>query len=911
MLAWGRSVARELIVPGREEPVAIPVRAGDAAALARDLARLIDDFETEARDFSGLAALVADNHAQYWAITLAFLKIVTEQWPAFLDEHGLSDPVTRRDALLRLEAARLARTPQRGPVIAAGSTGSIPATAELLGVIARLPHGAVVLPGLDLGMDEESWAALDDAGGPHPGHPQYGLKRLLDRIGATRGLVETLGGPVLPERELLVSEAFRPVATTERWADMGARLGDAARERGVGGLRLVETAGEQEEATSIALMMREAIDTPGRTAALVTPDRGLARRVSAELGRWDLTVDDSAGVPLADTVPGTLFRLIAEAAAARLAPVSLVALLQHPLATFGLAPEKARPAARALELVTLRGLRPRPGSEGLARIVAHRLAPGPDDMLHPAVRRAISEQGPAILDLCARIVGALEPLETLGEQGEVRLADLVAAHEAALAAVGGEGAREGEAGRALSDFLDALMAGDGGLELPLEEYPALLSGLMAGRVVRPTRPGHPRLQILGPIEARLLSASLVILGGLNEGTWPADTRADPFLNRPMRADAGLEAPERFIGLAAHDVASLMSQPNAALVRAAKLGGEPTVASRWLQRLEAVAGKTAYRRIAEAGADYAAWARDIDLADGRDEVAEPQPRPDPAVRPRALSITEIETLIRDPYAVYAKHVLKLRPLDALDEAPDAATRGTMIHDALSRFDDALASGNVADPVATLVAIGEEVFAGIDDHPELRAVWWPRFLRVARWFAPLDAMARAGLSARHVEVSGELPFNVDGERFVLRGRADRIERHARRARRGGRLQDRKRPHRQTGRERAQSPAPAGGGDDTRWRLRGRAGADRHRGLHLCRTQGRARTGQGCRDRAEGHRCRYPGARDARQARRHAREIRPPADALPRQDPCPAAPLGHRLRPPFALCRMERRGRRGGTR
>lgn len=774
VLGWGRSIAQEMMVPGRDEPVAIPVVPGDAAYLAYDLAALIDDFETEGRPFTGLSGLVPENHARYWELTVAFLRIATEHWPEILAREGAVDPAARRNRLLEAEAARLAADPPATPIVAAGSTGTIPATARLLAAISRLPFGAVVLPGLDIGIDERSWAAIDAADAPNPGHPQYGLKRLLTRMEAARQGVEPLAGPARPARETIVAETFRPVATTDRWVGIAERIDESAFGAALAGVTVIEAASEQEEALAVALMLREAAETPDRTAALVTPDRGLARRVCAELARWDLAVEDSAGVPLAETPAGTLHRLIAAAAARKLAPVTLVALIQHPLAAFGLEPAAARRAARFIELAVLRGPRPAAGGEGLVRALRHAFANRGAGRLHPAVLRLADDDWRAAIDLAERVAESLAPLESVPARTALPLPEIAAAHALSLSRVvaSPEGTTlRGDDGDALVRFLDDLAAAaDRALAATLDEYPALLRALMAGAAVRSSRPGHPRLSILGPLEARLISADLVILGGLNEGVWPAATRTDPFLNRPMRREVGLEPPERFIGLAAHDVAQAMCAADVVLSRPLKAGGAPSVASRWLQRFRAVVGEDRFKALAARGGRYLGLARGMDRWTGALEpLGEPKPCPPADARPDTLSVTEIETLIRDPYSIYARRILRLEPLAGLDEAPDAAERGSIVHDALADYVRAVDAGEPAD----LVAIGETLFAAIDDFPELRAFWWPRFLRVAEWFVAQDEAERAGLKQRLVEVSGRLVVPVAGRDFTLRGRADRFD------------------------------------------------------------------------------------------------------------------------------------------
>src|ERR1041385_6018589 len=176
------------------------------------------------------------------------------------------------------------------------------------------------------------------------------------------------------------------------------------------------------------------------------------------------------------------------------------------------------------------------------------------------------------------------------------------------------------------------------------------------------RPG-PRVRILGTSEARLVHVDRVVLGGLVEGVWPPETRTDPWLSRPMRLELGLDLPERRIGLSAHDFAQLLGMPEVFLTRAAKIAGAPTVASRFVQRLAAVAGEAWPRPLAR-GEQYLAWARDLDRAEKVVSLRRPRPTPPLAARPQRLSVTEIEHWLRDPYTIYAKHILKLRPIHAV-------------------------------------------------------------------------------------------------------------------------------------------------------------------------------------------------------------------------------------------------------
>jgi ATP-dependent helicase/nuclease subunit B len=754
--------------------------AAEAAHLAAELGRVMDMVATEGVPWSALEKVLPAELQAHWAITLDFLKIATDYWPAELAERGLVDAAERRRALVEAEAARLAR--HAGPVIAAGSTGSIPSTAALLDTIARLPHGAVVLPGLDLDLDEATWNGLLRAEGatadPAPSHPQTAMRALLDRMDELRrDEVETLGPAPAGLRGKLLSEALRPAESTPAWAELRENGVDLA--PGLDGVALVEAANEQEEALAVAALLRQAVEDPGATAALVTPDRGLARRVCAELARFGVAADDSSGRPLAETPAGVLVRLVAETARGGFEPVDVAALLKHPLAAFGQDPAELRRGARALERAALRGPRPGSGAEGIARALeAVRATPAGRKRTNAAAGLRSEDFAQAEAALAA-LAGALGPLaEALAPRGRRPAAGLAQrlldAVEAAAARADGRDGFAGDDGRALRLFFaEWLDADDAGLAVDPGELPEFMLALMAGRTVRPARDEQPRVRILGLLEARLVAHDLVVLGGLNEGVWPAATRTDPWLSRTMRADMALPVPERRIGLAAHDFAQALASPRAAVTRALKAGGAPTVPSRWLQRLAAVAGKDAMDAARARGDETLALVRALDRAEGEPRpIPRPEPRPPVAARPRRLSVTRVETLVRDPYSIYAQRVLRLDPFEAIAEPPGAAERGTLIHDALNRFVEAVDRGGPVEEDA-LLAVGREVFAGIAALPELHAFWWPRFTRVARWYVGFEAGRRASGARIASEIAGELALALPGGPFTLTARADRIE------------------------------------------------------------------------------------------------------------------------------------------
>src|SRR3954452_24195231 len=384
--AWAKG-----ITPG--DPAQAPLVTGGPAstlALAGDLARLMDDMATRKVEWPALDGLVPDALDQYWQYTLQFLGIAKNVWPDILRAHGRIEPMARVNRLIEAEAKRLVGQ-HHGPVIAAGSTGSRPSSAELLRVIAGLPQGAVGLPGLDTDLDEEAWRSIGGDGkdsAPASNHPQFAMHALLQKFGIRRGDVETLGAPAAWGRELLMSEAMRPSNATShghgRLAEPQVEEKIAA---GMSNLAVIEAANSEMEALAIAVAMREAREL-GKSAALVTPDRALARRVIAALGRWNLEVDDSGGDALMDTPAGIFARLVAEAAAAHLEPATLMALLKHPLLRLVHAATAFKGAIETLEQALMRGPRPAAGSRGLKQdLVRFRLElaayrDGKTSMLH-------------------------------------------------------------------------------------------------------------------------------------------------------------------------------------------------------------------------------------------------------------------------------------------------------------------------------------------------------------------------------------------------------------------------------------------------------------------------------------------------------------------------------------------------
>ncbi|KQP11793.1 double-strand break repair protein AddB [Methylobacterium sp. Leaf93] len=785
--AWAETVDRKLLPMGDDVPFLVPSSPADAVYLASDLEKLMDALTVEGVAWTEIASAVEAEYSHYFGLTLDFVRIAAENWPKILHDRALSDPVARSRTLILAEATRLMRDKPGDPVIIAGSTGSVPATAKLIAAVATLPRGAVVLPGLDTDLDEAGWDAIETGEGADReiahGHPQAILHRLLGPgcLALGRGAITALGEPAPRDRArtALLSQALRPAETTDAWSELSPEARRETADTGMAGIAVIEAADEREEALAAAIALRETLETPGATAALVTPDRNLARRVAAELARWGIVAEDSAGEALSVSPAGRLARMAAEMAA-DLQPHRVIALLAHPLVRLGMTRDEVRRGAAALEIGALRGPAPAAGFAGLRRVLADRRnATG-------RIPRAQRRLADIDWDLAARIVDRLEQafdgFLRSEEGGRVDLLALGRSHAAVferlIAPAEGDEPAEDNSICVLDTLFDDLSTSEPGLlpGMPLD-YPAFFTALARERVVTcgGIRP-HPRLRILGLLEARLLDADRIVLGGLDEGVWPMKTVTDAFLNRPMRERIGLNPPERRIGQTAHDFVQALGCHDAVITRSAKREGAPTVPSRFLQRLQAFAGEACWQRARERGRRFLGYVAALDRGAGPvpARLTQPKPKPDPALFPRTLSVTEVETLVRDPYVIFARHVLGLDPLEPVAGRPGASERGTLIHAILGDFAEAHPEILPEDAAERLNALAQAEFADIaDTFPELYAEWWPRYGRIAAEYLDWEAERRPALMRVRPEMSGRWALPMGKETFTLRGRADRIE------------------------------------------------------------------------------------------------------------------------------------------
>lgn len=766
------------LILAKEKSLGRPIGVGGALALAEPLSALLDDLATEGvQDLSALDGAIAEHLPQDRQEAAAFLGIVSEIWPQRLVELGVIDPAERRSRVLEALTARWRDTPPAQPVLVVGATGSIPAARELMQLVAGLERGAVVLPGFDWDADDIAWDHVADA------HPQWAMKAFVEDTGLDRRSVRQW--PDFSEskparaRRRVIAEALRPAETTDGWLKrieaLRAELDADFFQQALDGLSLITAPDPLSEARACALLLREVLEEEGRTAILVTPDRSLARRVSAEMRRFGVHLDDSGGASLAETDVAAFLTRLLDLAENPGSAVALSALWNSPLFAMGEARGPVHTALGKFEAEALRGVRP---GRDMAAVIAR---------MNGKYVELFDEDKTLITRALEALERAMAPLmsgEALSAAGWAQA--LARAAEDAAASDTLDGAARlwlGDGGEAAAQLVREWLTESESLPpMPLAEFASAFRSTLAARRVPPSRGVHPRLQMLGPMEARLISADRVVLAGLNEGVWPAGLGADPWLSAGMRESVGLGAPERRYGLAAHDFAQLAAGPEVFLTRSERQDGAATVASRWIWRLETLARGALGEESAAAGlapeTDYLGLAAALDAPKGPPvPAAKPQPAPPVALRPRGLSITEIRTWVRDPYAIYARRILGLEPLDPADMPPGARERGTALHAALHTVFARWGEHVPADAVEQLVAEGRSQLNLAGFPAEELAVEVPRFERAARWLVGWERQRRSeGKRPDRLEIKGEMEIDAPAGPWTLRGRADRFDRQA---------------------------------------------------------------------------------------------------------------------------------------
>ena len=741
-----------------------------AMLLAHALAHLLDQLYNADASAEALCNLLPDDFSAHWQDILALLTILIERWPAILADEGVMDAVDRRNSFIRWQAGQWQQNQPDNLIVVAGSTGSIKSTRDLIAVVAGLPNGHVVLPGLDREAGD-LWA--DMAGDSN--HPQHALAELLKTLDVSPGEVQDWPGlpaasPTQQARRHFIREIFRPAASTAAWQ----RLGDSVELPGraaLAKLKILTAQDRREEATLIALCLREVLEMPEKTAALITPDRQLAELVIAELQRWHITIEDSAGRPMASTPTGKFLQLLVNAVADEFAPLSLLALLKHAYAAGGMKPNEFKAMLTDLELAVLRGARPVvPGIEGL-------VAAAPSKALKKFVEQHIALP---LQPLCAVWQGSTPTLASL-VAGLAETAELLAADETNSAL--GQPDREqgalrlwgGVDGQAAAELLADIEIDGRDFDIAADDLPQTLQQIFETATVHPHGSPHPRLTILGTVEARMQSADRIIIGGFNEGNWPPHPTADPWMNNMMRKSVGLPPHNWRTSLSAHDVYMALCADEVVVTRSAKENNTATIKSRWLQRMEVVLDALGLAGEIDKGQQEHFWFDQLNPKIIPAPIKRPQPCPPVTARPRRFSATEIDIWVTDPYAIYAKKILKLQPLDPIDRSPDAALRGNLVHAALAHFAKTNVAAELPDAALDrLLKYGRIAFAPHLQQPSVRYFWWPRFEIIAAWIIEEETRRRRnGLMKIYAEINGSIDIDGPSGSVTMTARADRLE------------------------------------------------------------------------------------------------------------------------------------------
>lgn len=727
-----------------------------ATALARELMTLIDEAATSAIDLNKIHDLVSSDYAQHWQLTLDFLKILTEAWPDILESYGKIDASLRNREHLMAIAQEWQPT---YPVVLAGTTGTRPATACLAKSILQMPQGHVVLPGMDTLLTVDLWSTLP------PSHPQYVLAQFLIFLGKTSGdcqswIPYTQAPSTLQhtQRQHLLSRAMRPLLYSDtKTADIPMDLGSTANldPTAMDGIHMVTCHTKQEEARVIALMIRQELAEPTRTIALITPDQDLTRRVTAELQRWHISPNSSSGYPLHQTVVGTFLQLTANVHQG-LSASEFLALLKHPLCY--------KHQDRFDHLCTTRSFEKK---------ILRRLSQ-PFDRATFQLSNAFSDDFKTWYERIDTDLAAFTDLSATAKP--LPLSQWITAHmtmaERLCGATEEAHLWTQEDGQTAKNFFDQLLQdADYFPDIHFHDYAPLLQTLMAQKTVRDVTGIGSRVLILGTLEARLQDADVAILGGLNEGTWPAPSQSDPWLSRPMRLSLGLPDPERKIGLSAHDFCLGFSSPTVYLTRSLKVDGAPTIPSRWWQRLETILA--ANHIMPPQMAPWLTWCQQLEAPQERIRLAPPMPCPPMAVRPRVYTVTDMGTLMRDPYAIYAKYVLKLQPLLPLDQNLSAKERGQLIHEALDLFYQRYGTYDGKNALERLYDCGREVFAPVIHQPLVMTFWWTRFERIAQWLIHQWQQETHQITRTSTEIAGHLDVFLSSGKVTIKAIADRID------------------------------------------------------------------------------------------------------------------------------------------
>lgn len=714
------------------------ISLSQACYLAQELGALIDKAAMQNLDWGNLEQLAPEEYASHWQETLKFLAIITRYWPDILADRGVIDAGERKNILIEKQSLLWQKQRPQQRIIIAGTTAVSPAMKQMVKTVSELPFGEIYLAGLDQYLETEAWQKIDET------HPQYELKQLLDYLQIERETIPNLVTPPNPQREKLISEMMRPALCSHQWRHLGNTISSAA----VDGIQLIECDDQRTEALTIAILIRQLLETAGKTIALITPDRNLARRVAGELQRWDIAVDDSAGIPLAQTPWGIFMRLTVAAAMPDASREQILALFKNKLFAAGQTRIQTITEVQILDKTLWRQNKLDEAAAGLL------------EKFYLWAKEFSTQLDQSMVSLTQLLKTHITLAEQLAATDQNSGAEILWQKE------------DGEAG---AQFMASwLEKADVYGEIDPAEYLNLLEAMMAGTMVRNHMAAHPRIRILGPMEARLNHFDEVILGAFNEGVWPAAATADPWMSRPMKREFGFEQPEKQIGVLGLDFANLMGAPKVYLTRAKMSDGTPTIKSRWAMRLETVLQALQIDKKTLAANNCLSWAEKLDLPTEFVKIEAPAPKPPVSARPRRLSASAFEKLLRDPYGVFAEYILRLKPLEDLEPEADASDFGNIVHSILEEFGRRFPTKYPDNALEILLEMGQKAFANSGFAEEKQAFWRPKYAKMAQWIATNETEYRRQISQIHNEVWGSFFINdVPGGRFEIYAKADRID------------------------------------------------------------------------------------------------------------------------------------------
>ncbi|MBR2136712.1 MAG: PD-(D/E)XK nuclease family protein [Alphaproteobacteria bacterium] len=714
-----------------------------AYALAQNLSALIDAAHYYELSFAQLKNLVPEEFAAHWQETLKLLTIITRSWPDILQEKGLTDTAAHRLNLLQAKLNEWQQNPPAYKIVVAGTTAAFPIIKKLVKTVLDLPSGEVYLYGLDFALEEEAWGRIDE------NHPQFELKELLDFLQLSRKDVTPLSEKLFSPREKFVSECMRPAQTSAAWRNLpDQKIADEAFQN----IRFVNCDDLRQEAQAIALIIRETLETPEKTVALIATDRNLSRRVVSELRRWDIIADDSAGQPLGLTPIGIYLRLIINVLSENYSQNSLLNLMKHPFTACAKSYAEFNLLTRRLEL-------------------AWRKDQEPDETLQ---------------SLLSYIKNEFAELQNLYENPRINIKDFFSAHMRLAETLAQTDIKSGDkiiwkndsgscAADFVSDFLSTCTILD---SIPTNDYQSFFDRLLMEKNVRIRYGMHPRVKILGPIEARLLQFDVTIIGEVNEGSWPQLPQADMWMSRPMKKDFGLPLPEKNIGIAAADFAHLLNGKHVFLTRAERIDGTPTSKSRWWLRMETVLSALSADNLQKTAdlydQKYSRWVRHWERsALPLQTISAPHPCPPISMRPRQLSASNIENLMRDPYIIFAKYILHLYPLNAIDRPQDNRDFGNIFHQLIEEFNNQYPHDYPPNAEQILLQMSENALTKSAVSEDIAAFWRPKLAKMIHWIVQTEQNYRRDILMVHNEISGQMKFSAPNGDFYVTAKADRID------------------------------------------------------------------------------------------------------------------------------------------